>query len=329
MFILCMDIGKTKTLAVALNDRGDVLGKFISGPSGMWLKEETVIKNVREAISGCLSISKLSLKDIGLISISWADLDTPEDWKNAWGVVEKIGIERDKVLIEHDAVAAYYAVTLGEPGVAVIAGTGSIGFGINRRGERMRSSGWGWLIGDEGSAYWIAVRALNAVSRAYDGRGEKTILSKMILEYFNIESELEILNKVYKELGCDPTEISRIAKIVDEAASRGDKVARRILRDAGRELALTALCVIRGLDMENEKIIVGGLGSVFKSKIVKDSFLTFIRKWAPNAIVKEPLVGEESILGPIVIAFKKLKLNISEENLRVILDKIIANNRKA
>ncbi|MCX8170704.1 MAG: hypothetical protein N3E47_01850 [Candidatus Bathyarchaeota archaeon] len=322
MFILCMDIGKTKTLAIVLNEKGEVLGKFTSGPSGMWLKEETVMKNVREAIEGCLSISRLSLGDIGLISISWADLDTPKDWENAWRVIEKIGINREKVLIEHDAVAAYYALTLGEPGVAVIAGTGSIGFGVNSRGERMRSSGWGWLIGDEGSAYWIAVRALNAISRAYDGRGEKTILSSMVSEYFGVERELEILDKIYKELKCDPTEISKIARIVDEAASRGDKVAETILEDAGRELALAALCIIRGLGMENEKIVVGGLGSVFKSKIVRDTFLKAVREWAPNAIVKEPLIGEESILGPIVMAFKKLGLRLSEEGIKDFLERI-------
>ncbi|MEM3815457.1 MAG: BadF/BadG/BcrA/BcrD ATPase family protein [Candidatus Bathyarchaeia archaeon] len=322
MLILCMDIGKTKTLAVIINEKGDVLGKFISGPSGMWLKEEVVVRNIREAIDGCLSASRLSLRDIDLISISWADLDTPKDWENAWKVIGKIGVERDRVLVEHDAVAAYYAVTLGEPGVAVIAGTGSIGFGINNRGERMRSSGWGWLIGDEGSAYWIAVKALNAISRAYDGRGEKTILSKMVSEYFGVKNELEILDKVYKELRGDPTEISRIAKIVDEAAHKGDKVAENILEEAGRELALTALCIIKGLGMENEKIIVGGLGSVFKSKIVKENFIKTIREKAPNIRIKEPLTGDESILGPIIMAFKKLGLKFSEEDMRAVLEKI-------
>ncbi|MBS7660212.1 hypothetical protein KEJ28_06005, partial [Candidatus Bathyarchaeota archaeon] len=132
----------------------------------------------------------------------------------------------------------------------------------------------------------MAVKALNAISRAYDGRGEKTILSKMVSEYFGVKNELEILDKVYKELRGDPTEISRIAKIVDEAAHKGDKVAENILEEAGRELALTALCIIKGLGMENEKIIVGGLGSVFKSKIVKENFIKTIREKAPNIRIK-------------------------------------------
>lgn len=320
MIILCMDIGKTKTLAISLNEYGKVFGKFVAGPSGMWLKEEVIVKNVREAIEGCLRISNIKLNDVRLISISWADLDTPKDWENAWKVIEKVGIEKDKVLIEHDAVAAYYAITWGEPGVAVIGGTGSIAYGVNRYGERMRSSGWGWLIGDEGSAYWIAVRALNAVSRAYDGRGRETILSKMIMKYFGVKEELEILHKIYKELEGDPTEISKIAKIVDKAASLGDGVAVEILEDAGRELASAILCIVRKLNMANDRVIVGGLGGVFRSNIVRESFIKSIKENVSNAILRGPLIGDQAILGPVIIAFRRLGLTVSEKIVEEVLD---------
>jgi len=322
MIILCMDIGKTKTLAVALNGEGEVFGKFVTGPSGMWLKEDVVVRNVRDAIEGCLSTSNLSLKDVSLFSISWADLDTPKDWENAWKVIEKVGLEKGKVLIEHDAVAAYYAVTWGEPGVAVIGGTGSIAFGVNSKGERMRSSGWGWLIGDEGSAYWIAVKALNAVSRAHDGRGRETMLSKMVMEHFGVKEELEILHKVYKEIEGDPTEISKLAKVVDRAACEGDEVARFILEEAGRELALAISCIVRRLNMHDERIVVGGLGGVFRSKFVKESFFRALKRDLPNAVIREPLVGDKAILGPIIIAFRKLGLKISEERVKSMLEKL-------
>ncbi|MEM2179793.1 MAG: BadF/BadG/BcrA/BcrD ATPase family protein [Nitrososphaeria archaeon] len=322
MLILCMDIGKTKTLAITLDQNGNIFGKFTAGPSGMWLKEEVVIRNIKEAINGCLSISNFKLEDVDLISISWADLDTQKDWENAWKVIERIGIEKKRVLIEHDAVAAYYAVTWGEPGAAVIGGTGSIAFGVNRRGQSMRSSGWGWLIGDEGSAYWIAVKALNAVSRAHDGRGKETILSKMFTEYFNVANELDILHKVYKEIGGDPTEISKLAKIVDKAACLGDEVAIEILDEAGKELALAISCIVKRLGMEDERIVVGGLGGVFRSNIVKESFMHAIKESVPKAIVREPLIGDKAILGPIVIAYKRLGLKVSEENIRLILNKL-------
>ncbi|MCD6536670.1 MAG: hypothetical protein J7K49_06560 [Thaumarchaeota archaeon] len=319
MRILVMDIGKTKTFAIIIDEAGQVYAKAVTGPSGMWLKEETIVKNVREAIRECLSKGNLSLDELDLISISWADLDTKADWENAWRIAEKLGLRKEKTIIEHDAVAAYYAVTWGKPGIAMIAGTGSIGFGINKRGERARSGGWGWIIGDEGSAYWIAIKALNAVSRAYDGRGEKTILSKKLKEYFSIENELEILTKIYKEMGGEVKEIAKIAKIVDEAANEGDIIARRIMEEAGKELALCVLSIAKRLNMEKDEIIVGGIGGVYKSKHVRRVFHKLLEENLPNAEIREPLTGYTPILGPIIIAFKKLNIPLSEERVESIL----------
>jgi len=317
--ILSMDLGKTKTFAMIVDEVGHVYAKAITGPSGMWLKEEIILKNINEAIRKCLAEENLRLTDLDLISISWADLDTKSDWEDAWRVVEKLGLSKEKTIIEHDAVAAYYAVTWGKPGIVVIAGTGSIGFGINKRGERARSGGWGWIIGDEGSAYWIAIKALNAVSRAYDGRGERTILSRKLKEYFSIEDELEILRKIYKEMGGDVKAIAGIAKIVDEAANEGDEVARRIMEEAGKELALCVLSIAKRLNMEQDEIIVGGVGSVYKSKHVRRTFCKLLEENLPNAEIKEPLTGYAPILGPTIMAFKKLGIPISKEKVESIL----------
>lgn len=314
-----MDIGKTKTFAIIMDEVGQVYAKAVTGPSGMWLKEETIVKNLGEAIKECLSKGNLSLDELDLISISWADLDTRADWENAWRIAEKLGLSKEKTIIEHDAVAAYYAVTWGKPGIAMIAGTGSIGFGINKRGERARSGGWGWIIGDEGSAYWIAIKALNAVSRAYDGRGEKTMLSKKLKEYFSIENELEILTKIYKEMSGEVKEIAKIAKIVDEAANEGDIIARRIMEEAGKELALCVLSIAKRLNMEKDEIIVGGIGGVYKSKHVRRVFHKLLEENLPNAEIREPLIGYTPILGPIIIAFKKLNIPLSEEKVESIL----------
>jgi N-acetylglucosamine kinase-like BadF-type ATPase len=320
MKILAMDIGKTKTFAVLVDENGGVHAKAVSGPSGAWLEEEVIIKNVCEAIEGCLSKAGLRKDELDLVSIGWSDLDTRRDWENAWKIVEKIGLRREKTIVEHDAVTAYYAVTLGEPGVAVIAGTGSIAYGVNRYGERMRSSGWGWLIGDEGSAYWIAVRALNAVSRAYDGRGEETALTGKLKKYFSIEEELEIMTKVYKEMRCNITEISKIAEIVDEAALEGDRVAKDILKEAGRELASCALSIARRLRMEDDDIVVGGVGSVFKSKTVNSTFNKTLRMKLPNARIREPLTGQVAIWGPIAVALKRQGLHITANLMKKILE---------
>jgi len=313
VYILCLDIGKTKTLATIVDESGNLFNKIKAGPAGLYLKEDIIVKNLSEAIEKCLSISNLTLKDLNLISISWADLDTPKDWKTAWRIIERIGLKKDKVLIEHDAVAAYYAVTQGKPGVAVIAGTGSIAYGVNIKGEKARAGGWGWIIGNEGGASWITIKALNSVSRACDGRGEKTTLTEKVKNYFGIINELEIIDKIYKELQGNIIKLSEFAKIVDEAANEGDKVAIEILEEGGRELGFTALSVIKRLNMHYEEIIVGGVGNVFKSKIIKENFMKIIKEKTPNAILREPLIDYQSLLGPIIIGFKRLGISLPDD----------------
>jgi len=321
MLILAMDIGKTKTLAILVDEKGDIHGRALSGPSGMWLNKEKIMKNVKQAIEDCLARKRISIEQVDIVSISWADLDTREDWQNAWNIIEQIGLERGRVIIEHDVVSAYYTVTWGKPGVAVIAGTGSIAYGVNKYGEKMIASGWGWLIGDEGSAYWIAIRALNAVSRAYDGRGEQTLLTDKVKKYFLTEEKTEILTKIYKEMKGDPTEIAKMAKIVDEAAAEGDKIAVKILSEAGRELAECVLAIARGLRMENDDIIVGGVGGVFRSKIVNETFNKILRIKLPNARIRGPFIGDTPIIGPIIIALKKRNVPITTG----FIDKIMKN----
>jgi len=85
-------------------------------------------------------------------------------------------------------------------------------------------------------------------------------------------------------------------------------------------LASAILCIVRKLNMTDDRIIVGGLGGVFRSNTVRESFIKAIRENIPNAILRGPLVGDQAILGPIIIAFRRLGLTVSEKNVRAVLD---------
>ncbi|MCD6301746.1 MAG: hypothetical protein J7L82_06745 [Staphylothermus sp.] len=321
-YILVIDIGKTKTFAIIVDSEYNVYCKAVSGAAGIILDKEDIIGNLSSAINECLSKAGISINDLDLISISWSDLDTEKDRERARSIVREMGLPIERTIVEHDAVSAYYAVTWGKPGIAVIAGTGAIAFGINKKGERARSSGWGWIIGDEGSACWIAQRALNAASRAYDGRGPYTTLVERIKEYYNVNDLLDILNKVYTEQGSKPGEIAKLAKIVDEEARNGDPVAIEILKDAGKELALSAISVAKKLNMEEDDIIIGGVGSVFSSSIVLETFREYIRKSLRRAIIKEPIISYKAIMGPLIIALLRIGVTITEKDLNNIIERI-------
>jgi len=325
MKFIALDIGKTKSIAMMFNENLDILCSVSSGPADITLEENIVKTNIRDAIDTCLRRTTTSIEDVDLIVFSWAGLDTKRDLDIAWNYVRELGYPFEKIIIEHDAITAFYAVTWGKPGIAVIAGTGAIAFGMNRFGRRARSSGWGWIIGDEGSASWIALQALNAVSRAYDGRGRYTSLINRIREFYNVDDLLDIVTYIYRMKPFDIGKIAAIAVLVDEEAEKGDEVAREIMEKAGLELALSVYSVAQKLGMVDDDIIVGGIGSVFKSKIVNRVFENRVRKLLRKATLKEHMVGYRAILGPIIIALQRLGMDITQD----IVEKVLKNVERA
>lgn len=310
-----MDIGKTKTFAVLLSRDLEITARCVAGPADIILGRERVVGALQQVINECVLGRGLSINDLDVISISWAGLDTERMRGRARGVVRELGLPAEKTVIEHDAVAALYTVTWGRPGIAVIAGTGAIAFGIDGEGRRARSSGWGWVIGDEGGAYWIAQKALNAASRAYDGRGRYTSLVDRLKQYYGVRDLLEIMDVVYSRECVTPGEIAKLSRLVDEEARKGDEVAREIMVGAGRELAAAAISVARKLNVIDKKVLVGGVGNVFNSQIVREVFKEEVKRGIPRAVVLEPVIGYKAVVGPVIIALKKLGVALSKRDV--------------
>jgi N-acetylglucosamine kinase-like BadF-type ATPase len=165
--------------------------------------------------------------------------------------------------------------------------------------------GWGWFGDDEGSALWIAMKAVAAAGKAWDGRGPGTILTEKILKLFGLTNPLDLIDVLYSSAINDLSELAQIAKLTDEAAREGDEVATSILIQGGRELALMAKAVYDKILTEENKVIVGGVGSVFSSKALKESFLKCIKEQLPEALVTEPLVRYAPIRGLAAILSEK------------------------
>jgi N-acetylglucosamine kinase-like BadF-type ATPase len=316
---LVIDSGKSKTIAAVYDSNLNVHCSVVGGPSDISLERDVVLNNVSHVVSTCLNEANCRLEDLDLVVFSWAGLDTERDFEIAWSVIDLLGYPRSKVVLVHDALAAYYAVTGGEPGVAVIAGTGAIAYGVNRRGVHARSSGWGWIIGDEGSGLWIALQALNAVARAYDGRGPSTSLLERIKEYYGLRDLLDIVTPIYRTRQLNISKLAGLAEVVNEEAEKGDVVALEILSRAGRELALAAYSVAKKLDMvEDEGVIVGGVGSVFTSRVVRRTFEDEVRRLLPRSKLREPLIGYKALVGPVIIVLRKLRGHIDSSLLEAI-----------
>jgi N-acetylglucosamine kinase-like BadF-type ATPase len=181
--------------------------------------------------------------------------------------------------------------------VTVGAGTGSIAGGRNADGEQAVVGGWGWLLGDEGSGFWIGRMGLQAAIKALDARGPRSALPGAICGALGLGSLHEMIGLVYQTPEC-PMQIAQLAPIVAEQARKGDLVARTIVASAGRELGSMARAVIRHLGIEQEVFAIVPFGSVFKvGSLVLDALHESVLQSAPGARIVVPRY--ESVVGTL------------------------------
>jgi N-acetylglucosamine kinase-like BadF-type ATPase len=150
-----------------------------------------------------------------------------------------------------------------DPGVVLISGTGSIAYGVNQDGFAARSGGWGYVLGDEGSGYWIGQQALNAVVRSTDGRGSPTRLASLVLEHLSLNKVEGLVREVY-DRGLQRQSVASLGPVVERARAEGDLVAAEIMNAAADELVRAAASVIERLQMRGLAFRIVLAGSMFR-----------------------------------------------------------------
>lgn len=259
--VVGVDGGGTRTRAVVL-DGNRVLGEGAAGPSNpLRVGIATGATAIREAVDKACAAALIHRDDLVAVGVGLAGVRRKDIRARMRDVlIETLGIE-DLDLVS-DGDIALYGATDGRAGVVVISGTGSISVGMNRQGKRAFAGGWGPVAGDEGSASWIARRALQSVARAADERGPRTALTKAACDFFQVATPDDLATAIYAP-SITNDRIAGFSKVVIEAARADDEVARDILFDAGRELARAAIAVIRKLKMEPERFQIAFVGGVF------------------------------------------------------------------
>ncbi|HYE15237.1 MAG TPA: BadF/BadG/BcrA/BcrD ATPase family protein [Pyrinomonadaceae bacterium] len=284
---LGVDGGGSKTRAVVADARGRVLGEGEAGPSNpLRVGISEAANSVREATERACTAAgvrrrELSAAEFGLAGVRREDL-------RAAMTAALTDLEIKTIEVVTDADIALYGATGGKAGLIIIAGTGSICCGINSRGRRACAGGWGPVAGDEGSGSWIARRALQSVAKSTDGRGRKTSLVEAACDYFNVGRAEDLSTAVYAP-SMTNNRIAGFGRNVIDAARRRDSVAREIVEEAGRELALAASAVVRKLRMERERFPVGYYGGVFAAgELILESLREGLAEAAPKALLAPP-----------------------------------------
>jgi len=250
--LLAIDGGGTKTdcrIAV-LDGQLQMLGKGLSGPSNLRaLGPRQALANLDAAVAAAFASAGLQRCTATAACLALAGADRTSEQMQ---ILEWAGAARlaGQLRIVNDAVPLLHADAGSGVGVALIAGTGSLAWGCNADGRTARAGGWGFLLGDEGSAYALGNAALRAVLLQSDGRGPQTLLTELISAQLEISRPSAIVECVYG--AAVPRQVvAELAPLVFAAADRRDAMATEILRNASAQLADMATAVAHSLNLPN------------------------------------------------------------------------------
>lgn len=192
-YLLGIDGGGTKTEAVVLDAENNEVARATRGPSNYHTVGQAAAEaSLQEVIRQVLSAAGLETADVAALGLGMAGVARPGDREIVQAMLARIA-RFPRLVITHDAECALVGGLGQRYGMVVVAGTGAMAYGVNARGESRRADGWGFLMGDRGSAYWIGRRALRAVTSAADGRGPATDLEGAVLAHLGRSSVSELV----------------------------------------------------------------------------------------------------------------------------------------
>lgn len=197
----------------------------------------------------------------------------------------------DRVSLVHDTEIAHAGALDGQPGIVVIAGTGSVAYAKNDRGESALCGGWGYLFGDEGSAFWVARDALADAMRESDAGGEHE-LTPLLLQHFARPSLRSISRAFY--MG----EISR--SDLASAAPLIMQHAEQYARDGAAALVYLARNAAGRLHMASPAVAF--TGGLLRCASFSEQIDGWMRELLPQAQRVEP--RRDAAEGALLIAYR-------------------------
>lgn len=295
-YIIGVDGGGTKTEAVAYDMSGRKMCEGRSSFGNVLIDKEKAVNHIIEAIKQCQK--SLHGDECRYICIGLAGLGGVENSKDIQIYLEDLF--HTPVLLVNDGIIAHAALLKGEDGILTISGTGSVSIGIHKSTKGM-TGGWGHLLGDEGSGYWIAMQAFIKITQEED-RGEKhSHLTNAILNNSGCSSVEALKNYIYSST---KGEIASNVPIVVELADQGDESAISILKHAGELLAHQTLLLWRKLDLREHGTIALKGSVLTQIPLVQTTFIKKIKKEKSKAqFVTEDI---SSTLGCYYLALKSL-----------------------
>ncbi|WP_214744953.1 N-acetylglucosamine kinase [Exiguobacterium sp. s189] len=295
-YIVGVDGGGTKTEAVAYDLNGNKLSESKSGFGNLLIDETQAIHHIVRAIQDCIApLKKQDCKYICIGLAGFGGVENTETIENALQETFSIPFS-----LFNDGIIAHAASLKGEDGVLTISGTGSVSIGMHNGHERM-AGGWGHLLGDEGSGYWIAMQAFINMTKEEDLALPYSALSVDILSKLGYHNVSELKKFIYR---ATKAEIADFTQLIVKHAYSGDAFSRDILERAGIHLANKTILLCNALKLP-PNVTIAIKGSVLINvKNVQESFIKQILEENPKANIITKDVS--STLGCYYLALKRI-----------------------
>lgn len=276
-YIIGVDAGGTKTIAVVYNMEGFRLAAFSTGPGNLTAGGAEAQENICRAVQGAMDAAEGECCFIGVGMAGFDPAVTPAVMRALLG--ERFGVPSAVV---NDGMLALYGAHDGRDGLLVIAGTGSIAYG-KHGGMELRRGGWGHILGDRGSGYAIAADAIRLALADFDDGMPESPLTIGLLQRLGYDRVRQLVEHVY---GRPKAETAMLAATVAEYAAQGDGPALDILHNAGAELARMALSLNERLALPAPQLALSG-SILANIPVVRHSFLQELRRGCPQARLSE------------------------------------------
>ncbi len=291
-----IDGGQSSTAAVIGDERGTILGRGVAGPADE-VGEQSDSTRLRDALRNALEDARRNAALPAAVRFAAVVAGISGYEGRIYGAQPQLS--SDRIVLRHDAPIAHAGAFGGGPGVIVIAGTGSVVYGVDERGRSSTLGGWGYLFGDEGSAFNIVRESLAEMMRASDyGHVERG--SQEACDFFGVGSLRELARAVYAG------EVAR-----DTLASFAPEIFKfpRLWKFGRRGAeSLVRLVVLVAASTRSPKVAL--LGGLFSDARFRDWTRRAILNSIPTAEVVEPRY--EPAAGALLLAYRELGLHVPE-----------------
>jgi N-acetylglucosamine kinase-like BadF-type ATPase len=320
-YVMGIDGGATKTLAAVLDLHTRAFYFAHGGPSNEdAVGVDAAVKELLDVADEAIERAGISEQALAHAVLAVAGTDTSSISRHV------LARRREAWIVVNDVVAAWATATGAMPGVGAISGTGSNVLGVGPSGQAWRTGGWGHLLGDEGSGYWLGIESIKAALHERDGSGPATALSAAVIDFFEVPSVEALASLVYSK-PLTKGEIAAFGSRAETVADEGDEVARELYERGAAQLARQIVVAIERAGLgelaAQDGFPVGLSGSAFKAgPVFVEPLTAAVLAAAPAARVS--LVDMAPVGGSLLLAAHACGCELERAELSRQLDAALA-----